>query len=204
MAQCVFASTINNRLSSIMIIVYLDGIYSGLFSLKAVRCLAVTLNLSFSCSTIILCSRRYSWTGFRLKITLYMVVYRFAFITDFLGSYATQWSTTRFYCGLCLSSEKKKSLRQPIVLILKTVHLQQLKVMQSSKLGMWKGYHLSIKGIHGIHDFSVKNGMLCKSRGKGGSTSKRSLPVKTFLSTPRRTTVGRLWLSILVSWKPSD
>ena len=31
---------------------------------------------------------------------------------------------------------KKKSLRQPIVLILKTVHLQQLKVMQSSKLGM--------------------------------------------------------------------
>ena len=30
---------------------------------------------------------------------------------------------------------------------LKTVHLQQLKVMQSSKLGIWKGYHLSIEGI---------------------------------------------------------
>ena len=29
----------------------------------------------------------------------------------------------------------------------KTVHLQQLKGMQKSKLGMWKGYHLSMGGI---------------------------------------------------------
>ena len=28
-----------------------------------------------------------------------------------------------------------------------TVHLQQLKGMQSSKQGMWKGYHLSIGGV---------------------------------------------------------
>ena len=66
-----------------------------------------------------------------------MVVYRFAFITDFLGLYVTQWSATRFIvaCAQGLPSEKK-SLRQPIVPILKTVHLQQLKVMQSSNLGM--------------------------------------------------------------------
>ena len=99
-----------------------------------------------------------------------MVVYRFAFRIDFLGSYVTQWSATRFivacaslvcYTGVfsvvtqcsfwggalrddtkngcvadkCLPKEKK-SLRQPIVPILKTVHLQQLKVMLSSKLGM--------------------------------------------------------------------
>ena len=28
-----------------------------------------------------------------------------------------------------------------------TMHLQQLKEMQSSKRGVWKGYHLSIEGI---------------------------------------------------------
>ena len=31
--------------------------------------------------------------------------------------------------------------------LLKTVHLQQLKGMQKSKLFMWKGYHLSVGGI---------------------------------------------------------
>ena len=31
--------------------------------------------------------------------------------------------------------------------ILKTMHLQLLKGMQSSILGVWKGYHLSIEGI---------------------------------------------------------
>ena len=34
------------------------------------------------------------------------------------------------------------------------VHLQQLKGMQSSKQGMWKGHHFSIEGT-----FFVKNGM---------------------------------------------
>ena len=33
------------------------------------------------------------------------------------------------------------------IYILKTVHLQQLKGMQSSKLGLWKEYHLSIEGM---------------------------------------------------------
>ena len=36
---------------------------------------------------------------------------------------------------------------QKTVPIQKTAHLQQLKGMQSSKQGMWKGYHLSIEGI---------------------------------------------------------
>ena len=31
--------------------------------------------------------------------------------------------------------------------ILNTVHLQQLKGMRISKLGMWMGYNLSIEGI---------------------------------------------------------
>ena len=31
--------------------------------------------------------------------------------------------------------------------ILKAIHLQQLKGIKSSKLGLWKGYHLSIEGI---------------------------------------------------------
>ena len=44
----------------------------------------------------------------------------------------------------------------------KTAPLQRLlseKGMQSSKLGLWKGYHLSIKGIR-IGTFSVKNGCI--------------------------------------------
>ena len=35
-----------------------------------------------------------------------MVVYRFAFITDFLGLYVTQWSATRFIVA-CASPQKK-------------------------------------------------------------------------------------------------
>ena len=42
--------------------------------------------------------------------------------------------------------------------ILKAVHSWQLKGMQSSKLGVRKGYHLSIEGIP-KGTFSVKNGM---------------------------------------------
>ena len=41
----------------------------------------------------------------------------------------------------------KKTFYSVIDSYLKTVHLQQLKGMQSSKQGMWKGYHLSIEGI---------------------------------------------------------
>ena len=37
------------------------------------------------------------------------------------------------------------------------MHLQQLKGMKCSKLGMWyKGYHLSIKGMKGVPFLSNK------------------------------------------------
>jgi len=36
------------------------------------------------------------------------------------------------------------------------MHLQQLKGMQSSKQGMWKGYHLSIEGIRKGYLFREK------------------------------------------------
>ena len=41
--------------------------------------------------------------------------------------------------------------------ILKTMHLQLLKGMQSSILGVWKGYHLSIEGIR-------KGELFCQKR----------------------------------------
>ena len=41
--------------------------------------------------------------------------------------------------------------------MLKTMHLQLLKGMQSSILGVWKGYHLSIDGIR-------KGGLFCQKR----------------------------------------
>ena len=41
--------------------------------------------------------------------------------------------------------------------ILKKVHLQLLRGMQSSILGVWKGYHLSIEGIR-------KWGLFCQKR----------------------------------------
>ena len=41
--------------------------------------------------------------------------------------------------------------------ILKKVHLQLLRGMQSSILGVWKGYHLSIEGIR-------KGGLFCQKR----------------------------------------
>ena len=38
----------------------------------------------------------------------------------------------------------------------KTVHLQQLQGMQSSKQGMRKGYHLSIEGVRKGYHFREK------------------------------------------------
>ena len=40
--------------------------------------------------------------------------------------------------------------------MLKTMHLQLLKGMQSSILGVWKGYHLSIEGIRKGESFCLK------------------------------------------------
>ena len=70
--------------------------------------------------------------------------------------------------------------------ILKTVHLQQLKAMQSSTKGIWKEYHLLIEGIwmsaEGV-PFPSKMIYIC-----GAS------PYKTLLSTPlvkvKRNTTG--------------
>ena len=61
----------------------------------------------------------------------------------------------------------------------KTRQLQQLKGMQSFKLGMWKRSHFSIEGIRKGY-LSVKNGIKGQGVGPRGGAS----PYKTFLSTP--------------------
>ena len=69
-----------------------------------------------------------------------------------------------------------KSRKRSIFVIdsyLKTVHLQQLKGMQSSKQGMWKGYHLSIEVIRKGYLFREK---WYKKRVRGWTWG-RSLPV---------------------------
>ena len=55
------------------------------------------------------------------------------------------------------NSRKRSGLR--FIHVIKKVHLQQLKGMQSSKLGMWKGHHLSTEGILRKGYFSIKNGI---------------------------------------------
>ena len=64
--------------------------------------------------------------------------------------------------------------------ILKTVHLQRLKVMQNSNLGTWKGYHLSIEGIR-------KGYLFCQKwyiKGWWTEPQGRVSPYKGLLSTP--------------------
>ena len=62
------------------------------------------------------------------------------------------------FLAVKLESRKKNVLVLCFFHISKTVHLQKLKGMKSSNLGMRKGYYLSMEGIQkGIH--SVKNGM---------------------------------------------
>ena len=82
---------------------------------------------------------------------------------------------------------QRKSWENVLVLwfihdILKTMHLQLLKGMQSSILGMWKGYHLSIDGIQKGECFCQKRYIKEYLRGR---TSGWSLPVYHFSSTPR-------------------
>ena len=61
-----------------------------------------------------------------------------------------------------------------------TMHLQQLKGMQSSKQGMWKGYHLSIEGIWKGYLFREKQYIKGWGVGpRGGASSYKNL-----LSTP--------------------
>ena len=71
------------------------------------------------------------------------------------------------------------------------VHLQQMKGMQSSKLGMWKGYHLPMEGVWKRHLFCQK--MVYKwglgVRPQGGTS-----PYKTLSTTPTgtvKTTLSR-------------
>ena len=58
--------------------------------------------------------------------------------------------------------------------------LQQLKGMQSSKQGMWKGYHLSIEGIRKGYLFRKK----WYIKGQGFRPQGRTSPYKNLLSTP--------------------
>ena len=65
--------------------------------------------------------------------------------------------------------------------ILKIVYLQQFKGMQSSKLGMWKGYNLSTEGIQkGNWPFLSKK----VYKGQGLSPRCEASRCKTLLSTP--------------------
>ena len=63
-----------------------------------------------------------------------------------------------------------------------TMHLQQLKGIQSSKRGMWKGYHLSIEGIPKGYERGTLQKMVCKR--VRGWTSGRSLSVQEFVEYP--------------------
>ena len=73
--------------------------------------------------------------------------------------------------------------------ILKTVHLRQLKGMQSSKIGMWKGHHLSLEGIR-------KGYLLCqkwyrKSKGAGLSGAYGVAPPPPHVNLSRTTPINR-------------
>ena len=76
-----------------------------------------------------------------------------------------------------------------VLYIIKTLHLQQLKGKQSSKLGMWKGYH-DTKGV------SFPSKMVCKR----GWARERTLPVYIifFLVSPgwkfNWTLIRYIWL----------
>ena len=59
-------------------------------------------------------------------------------------------------CLLWLWKSQENVLVSWFILILKTAHLQQLKGMQSSKLGMWKVSHWSMEDI--------RKGFLCLSK----------------------------------------
>ena len=50
-------------------------------------------------------------------------------------------------CILWLRKRRENVLFLWVINVFKTVHLQQLIGMQSSKRGMWKRYHLAVEGI---------------------------------------------------------
>jgi len=61
------------------------------------------------------------------------------------------------YCSHNNYAEKQDE-KLTITHIKKTGHLQQLKGMHCSKLGMWKGYHLSVDAVYEGSTFPVKKG----------------------------------------------
>ena len=74
-----------------------------------------------------------------------------------LGLWRGKRLTDEFY-GFTKSGKRSILWLFPIQ---KTVHLHQLKGMQSSTQGMWKGYHLSKEGIRKGYRFREK----CKGKG---------------------------------------
>ena len=55
---------------------------------------------------------------------------------------------------------KKSRKFSGFAIIVNTAHFQQLKVMQSSNLGLWDWYYLSMEGIRtAVPLISVKNGI---------------------------------------------
>ena len=78
---------------------------------------------------------------------------------------------------LWLWKSRENFLVSCVIHISKTVHLQQLKGMPSSKLLMWKGYLLSIEGTGKGHLFCPKWCIKGKGVGPWGGES----PYKTFL-----------------------
>ena len=100
------------------------------------------------------------------------------------------WSVKRLKRANRCILRQWKSWENVLVLwfihILKTTHLQVLKEMLSSKLGMWKGYHLSMEGIR-------KGEFFCHKRyikGWGIEPRGRASPYNAFLVPP-----GTLWIS---------
>ena len=60
------------------------------------------------------------------------------------------------------------------------MHLQQLKLIQSSKQGVWEEHHFSIEGmLNGV--LWAENGI---SKGEGVGPRGGALPYKNLLSTP--------------------
>ena len=89
------------------------------------------------------------------------------------GSVKRSKRANRWIYG-CIKSRKRSILW--LITIWKTMHLQQLREMQSSKQGLWEGYHLSIEGIRKGYLFLEKWKIKVGPRG-------RASPYKHLLST---------------------
>ena len=78
------------------------------------------------------------------------------------------------------ANNRENFMFQWFIHISKTVHLRQLKGMQSSKQGIWKGYHFSI-------ECKRKEYLFCQTlylKGWGVGPRGGAPPYKTFSGTP--------------------